>query len=384
MKTEGEVLDFGSFEPNVVPAHEPVSREAFRGMSPTDAACELARVHAQRVSIEPVTMRQKAMVAKQVLDALAKKGHDLASVDARTMAAYREWLRVRVERGEISESYAGHIAIQWNATVRAVLGEEQSRDLRIKGFTQHARKIVRRDEDEMQALIGAANRIGYRTEEDREAFLCYLELAWSTAGRAGSLLSETLTFACVDWTKGMLRFRHVKNKDEHEAVLSERAVAKLRERRAYCVRQPWWRGDETPILAARTGKPLATKSVNRMLARAGVEAGFEARLTTHGIRKSAGTIMARRNARYAREQLGITAKVFEANYNQPTVEDRLTRRDLVPSVGTALDPDAMVGQALLELEAGRLTRAEFAEIKGRAERMRIVPGMRAPENTGYL
>ena len=319
-----------------------------------------------------------------MLDAIGAKGYDLATVDGRTMAAYREWLRQRVERGDISESYAGHIAIQWNATVRAVFGDEASKDLRIKGFRQHAKRIVRRGPDDMFVLVGAASRIRCRSEDDKHAFLCYLELAWPTAGRAGSLLKETLTFAHVNWQQGILKFAHVKNKDEHETVLSERAIAKLRERRAYCETRPWWNGDDTPILAGATGRPLTTNAVNGMLARACVLAGFDAKLTTHGIRKSAGTIMARTNERYAREQLGITKKVFDQNYNQPTVEARLERRDLVPVVGNANDPDAVIGKAFLDLQAQRITRHEFNEIVSRATRARVVPGVRPPEDPGYL
>lgn len=385
MKRTQSKWDFGSFEPGpVTPAHEHLDRSSFRGVSPADAARIIAEAHAQRVRLADVTKDQKEMVVKLVLEAVAAKGHDMATIDPPTMAAYREWLRQRVAAGDVAESYAAHIAIQWNATVRCVFGTEATNGLRIKGFRQHARKIVRRGPEEMYALIAAANRIGYRTEDDKQAFLAYLELAWPTAGRAGSLLTEELTFAHVDWEKGTLKFAHVKNKSEHETVLSERAIAKLRERRAYCMTRPWWRGEETPILTGRTGKPLTTQAVNQMLARASARAGFTAKLTTHGIRKSAGTIMARQNARYAREQLGITPKVFEAHYNQPTVEDRLERRDLVPVVGTQPGPDALVGKAFMDLQAQRISRAEFQDIVERANKMRITPTPQgASENTGY-
>ena len=379
--------DFATFEPEEFqPTHQPLDRAAFAGVPPAEAARRLAEAHAQRGRLEPVTRDQKEMVAKIVLETIGVKGYDLANAGAQIMSRYREWLRQRVEAGKISESYAGHIAIQWNATVRCVFGEEASEELRFKGFKQHARKVVRRGPEDMAALIEAAHRIGYRTEDDKNAFLAYLELAWPTAGRSGSLLTEELTFAQVDWEKGTLRFAHVKNKDEHETVLSERAVAKLRERRAYCMTRPWWRGENTPILAGRTGNPLTNQAVNQMLKRAGVRAGFTSRLTTHGIRKSAGTIMARQNPRYAREQLGITPKVFEAHYNQPTVEDRLERRDLVPAVGAQAGPDELIGRAYLDLQAQRITNAQFQDVLERANKMRIVPEPKRAldENRGYL
>lgn len=83
--------------------------------------------------------------------------------------------------------------------------------------------------------------------------------------------------------------------------------------------------------------------------------------------------MARQNARYAREQLGITPKVFEAHYNQPTVENHLERRDLVPVVGTQPGPDAIVGNAFMDLHALRISLAEFQDIVERTNKMRITP-----------
>lgn len=57
--------------------------------------------------------------------------------------------------------------------------------------------------------------------------------------------------------------------------------------------------------------------------------GIKKKVTTHVPRKGAGTHMAKENPRLAREQLGITQKVFEKHYNQPTVGDRIEHRDLV-------------------------------------------------------
>lgn len=384
MKRTKKTADFGSFEPQrQQPAHQPIPREAFRKQAASTVAKAMADAHAQRVALRGVTRDQKEMVCRLVLEAIAAKGHDIATVDAATMSAYREWLRARVEAGDISESYAGHIAIQWNATVRCVFGDEASKDLRFRGFKQHERKIVRRSPEEMAQLIAAAHQIRYRTRDDKEAFLAYLEIAWPTAGRAGSLLVEELTFAEVDWQKGTLWFDHVKNKPEHETVLSERAVAKLRERRAYCMTRPWWKGEQTPIVAGHSGRPLTLKTINDRLKRAATRAGFLDSVTSHVIRKSSGTIMARQNPRYAREQLGITAKVFEKHYNQPTIEDRLERRDLVPTV--AEGPDAVIGRAFMDLQAQRITQAQFQDVLERANRMRIAPQpVRSDENKGYL
>jgi integrase len=378
-------LDFGSFEPEQATiSTEYVSRDAFRGLDTLEAATRIVAEHARRTPQREVTRKQRVTDIKGILNVIARKGHDLASVDAATMCAYREWLRLRVERGDISESYASHLAIAWNAVTRAVFGDEAAAPLHIKGFRQHAKKIVRLDEPMMYALVGAAQRIGFRTADDKDAFVTYLELAWPTGGRAGSLLSKTLTFECIDWRRGFLRFPHVKNKDEHLVAMSPRALGVLRARREYAATRPWWIGDATPICAGATGNPITTEAVNQALKRACVAAGIESRVTTHVIRKSAGTIMARENARYAMEQLGITAKVFEKHYNQPTIEDRLERRDLVPTFGDASDPVAAMGQIALDYEEGRATKAEYLAALDRIKRAKALPGIRQPDNTGYL
>lgn len=384
MKRTKKTADFGSFEPETrQAAHESVPRESFRGLDPAAAAKLLADAHAQRVTLRPSSRDQKEMVMRIVLEAVQAKGHDLATVDTSTMSAYREWLRARVEAGDISESYAGHIAIQWNATVRCVLGKGAGQPLCFKGFPQHERKIVRRSPEEVAKLIAAAHHNRFGSPDDKAAFLTYIEVAWPTGGRASSILVEELTFADVDWEKGTLYFGRVKNKPEHEVVLSERAVAKLRERRAYCMSRPWWKGEETPILAGRRGVPPRLNTINRQLKTAAMRAGFLDRVTSHVIRKSSGTFMARQNPRYAREQLGITAKVFEKHYNQPTIEDRLDRRDLVPTV--AEGPDAIIGRAFMDLQAQRITNAQFQDVLERANKMRIAPQpVRGETDPGYL
>ena len=54
---------------------------------------------------------------------------------------------------------------------------------------------------------------------------------------------------------------------------------------------------------------------------------------TRVIRKSVRTIIAKQNPRFARDQLGISNRVFEEHYNQPTIEDRLERGEILPGYG---------------------------------------------------
>lgn len=54
-----------------------------------------------------------------------------------------------------------------------------------------------------------------------------------------------------------------------------------------------------------------------------------------------GTLIARETPKYAWEQLGITAKIFEAHYHQPSLQDRMDQRDLL--LGNLRTPDEAEG-----------------------------------------
>jgi hypothetical protein len=119
--------------------------------------------------------------------------------------------------------------------------------------------------------------------------------------------------------------------------------------------------------------------VNATLARACVRTGWTARLTTHGIRKSVGTIMARQNQRYALKQLGIKKKVFDQNYNQPTGEDRLERRDLEPIVGPDPGPTRSSARPTWTCKLSTSAAPSLRTSLNAPKRMRHVPAPRAPE-----
>jgi hypothetical protein len=78
-------------------------------------------------------------------------------------------------------------------------------------------------------------------------------------------------------------------------------------------------------------------------------------------------------------------EVFEEHYNQPTVEDRLERRNLFPIVGARAGADELIGRTFMDLQDQRINQAQFNDIPERANRMRIAPQpLRAEENRGYL
>lgn len=415
-KTPAKALSFGEFTPSAATANakNTLPREAFRGLTPEASAKLLVDFHVSRVPIEEVTAAQKDMVFRQIAENLAQKGLDLSTVTPADMATYREWLRTLVENEAISQSYAAHIVASWNASIRLAFGEtgRPGESLLMRGFQQRARQVQRLDEDEFQSILTASHRRRFRSPDDRDAFQVYLELEWSTGARVGSLTptgrrrrkkadpepptesepelppnwSVTVTIGDIDWDNGTIRLRHMKNRPEHTAILTERALERLRSRVETLRKKPYWRGDETPILAAKAGQPLAPQAINRMLKDCAAMAGIRKRITSHVLRKSVGTYIAKHNPRFAQDQLGITAKVFEAHYNQPTLEDRLERRDILPGAVTDAprSPDELVGQAWLKYSQGRMSRADFEATVLRADRERAqpkVPG--SAEMTGY-
>lgn len=412
-KTPPKSLSFAEFTPEVR-AVNTLRREDFSKVPPAVAARRLTDFHASRVKLEEVTQTQKDVVLTRVLENLAEKQHDLSTITPDVMAQYREWLRALTEKEIISVSYAGHIVGQWNATIRLAFGEngKPGESLLMRGFPKRARRAPRLTEEEFNAIVGAANRRRYRTLDDKEAFLAYLEIEWSSGGRIGSFSPvrrkrrrdppapqeiagamdevpepqlKTATVGDIDWTHGTLRLRHMKNVDEHTAILTERALTHLRSRVEFLRTRPYWHGDETPLLAGRTGQPLTCAAVNRMLKDCLAMAGIQKHLTTHSLRKNVGTHIARTNPRYAAEQLGITPKVFDAHYNQPVVEDRLTAREILPGavVAQPRTPDEMVGQAWLRYSSGKLSRADFEAIVVQADRLRAQPSSRVPETSAY-
>ena len=163
----------------------------------------------------------------------------------------------------------------------------------------------------------------------RPAFRTYLETAWSTGARIGSLLG--VAAGDINWANRTLRLRHMKTKDGHTAILSTRATTQLQNWIDCLSQSPPWIGLGTRLLVTPNGRPLTGQWINWQLKRCAARAGITKRVSTHVIRKSVGTIMARNNPKLAQLQLGITSYVFNTHYKQPLLEDRLKRRDLLPA-----------------------------------------------------
>lgn len=380
---------FGSFSgaPDNTKPVTFLSRADFSGVAPREAAERIIPFTETRKPLREVTRNQKIGVLGRALADFREKGLDLANVTPADLANYREWMRTSVQAEEMSENSAAHIVSVWNSTMRAAFGEDgkPGETLLMKGFRTTAKKIDRWSEEEWGQLLAAARAQPSRQPDDKAAFLCYLELAWATGGRIGSLANDKTSFADVDWETETIKLRHMKNRPEHTCVLTPRALAHLRERRSYLMSRPVWRGGETPILVGTRGRPIRPQTVNKKLREAAARAGISKYISTHVVRKSVGTHMGKYNPRFAQEQLGITMKIFEGHYNQPTIDDRAERRDILPGVGSAAPqtPEEMIGRAVLDLNAGRITQKQYNEVLARADRLRATPKTGGEDNSGY-
>jgi site-specific recombinase XerD len=356
--------DFGDFTPPEAALVKTMPRSRYAGLTPEVAASLLLDDYAAMRRIEDSTKKEKTCIIRRILQDLSQKGKDLASVEPQDLAGYRAFLKEEVARKVISENYAYNVVKEWNAAVSLVFGETSrpgEGGLKMKNFKQTPKQIDHLVVEDIDAMLNALRFMRFRDETYREAMRTYLELSLPSAGRVSSLNTVALTFACVDRARGKMTFRDVKNLDEHDVVLTERALARIDgQRRFLADRELLVRGDETPMLTVSTGGLMAYQTLNRNLKVLASKAQVQKPVTTHVIRKSTGTLMARENPRLAREQLGITQKVFERHYNQPTIADRMARRDIIPgATARSRSLEERVGALYLDLRRGRISQAEF-------------------------
>ena len=353
---------FADFTPPEAALAKTMDRNRYAGLSPSEAATKLMEDYAAMRRLEASTRKEKEAVYKRILTDLAAKGKDLSNVDQPTLASYRAFIQQQVEKGEMAQNYAFNLMKDWNAMVTLLFGETSrpGEGLKVKGFGRQAKEVQHLDMEEIEAMMRAVPLVRYQNEAYRHLVAIYLELACASAARWDSIGSPLTTFACVDYVAGTITFHEVKNKERHEAVLTKRCLEALKRHEAYMRKSPQWKGLETPILMGPRGITVSYQWMLRSLHTLAGLAGIRKPVTTHLFRKSVGTHMAKENPRLAREQLGITAKVFEAHYNQPTIKDRLDRRDLLMGAeGRSTADEARIGALYLQMRRGVISQQEL-------------------------
>lgn len=357
---------FASFIPPPAALMTTIDRAKYVGLGPAAAAQAVVDDYQTLAPgrLEESTRRNKVAVLTKVLTDLAGKNLDLPRLTPADMAAYRAYLKSHVESGVIQENYAYNIAKDWNAVCNLLFGEKDNKPgmgLKMRGFTQRAKLIQHLTVEEVDAMLAAMPHQRFRNDAYRQATATYLELALCTAGRIGSINTEELTFSCVDEVQGKMTFFVVKNKPLHEVVLTDRGVAAIKTQRMFLAAKGLLsRGDATPILTVAVGGLQSDQNLNRILHDLAAKAGLLKPVTSHVLRKSTGTLMASENPRLAREQLGITEKVFEKHYNQPNILDRLARRDIIPgATRRSRTLEEHVGALYLDMHNGRISQSEF-------------------------
>lgn len=371
---------------NRQPAESPstLDRESFRGLSPTQTMDRIIPFIRERRQLREITLNQRRADLTRILRDFASKGLDFATLQPEDVAAYREYLRELVDKKFISESYAAHLAKAWNAVVRAALGRttQSGERLVMRGFPMRIRLVQHYTEDDMRKMFDAVDHYQFRTPHYRELFRTYLETAWCTGGRIRSYLAR-FTVGDIAWEKPAALFRHMKNKSEHNVVLTPRAAVRLRRWVDYLRTTPLWRGSETPVFIAPAGV-VTSQWINRTLKRLARLAGIQKPITTHVIRKSVGTLIARENPKLAQEQLGISWDVFNKHYNQPLLEDRIARRDILPGYHwEPSTPEETIAKAYLEHVQGRLSQESLEASVEDARKQMSLPTTRWAGMTGY-
>ncbi|HUR24993.1 MAG TPA: tyrosine-type recombinase/integrase [Candidatus Thermoplasmatota archaeon] len=358
-------LDLGGFGDFVAPPAalvEIMDRRRYGGREPEDAARMLIEDYHAKRPLRPSTRRQKEVEFRKILRELGQKNVDMATVTTAVLTEYRAYLQSLVTTEEIDEDYAYNLVKDWNAMVNLLFGEKDNKPgtgLKMKGFRQTPKEVDHLDIEDIEAMIRVLPRRRFLDETYRGAMHTYLELSMASAGRWSSIGAAECTFADIDWVQGTIEFQVVKNRPKHKAVLTERALRRLRDWRGELIRARRWKGEKTPIMTASRGV-VTYGLVNPALHDLATLAGIRKNVTTHVTRKSVGTHMGKENPRLAREQLGITDKVFQRHYNQPTVKDRIDRRDLlIGAEGSAKTAEARIGALFLQMRKGVISQQEF-------------------------
>jgi site-specific recombinase XerD len=355
---------FAEFVPVPAALVEVVDRAKYAGLSPHDTAVAVLEDYKARTrrGFAESTRKNKTIVLRKVFTDLKQRGYDLATVTPRAMQEYRAYLKALVDGGHLDADYCHRIVTDLNATVNLLFGEADvpiGEGLCIKTFPQTPRVVDHLDIDDIEAMLLVLPERHFVQPLYREAMHTYLELGISSAGRFSSIGAVDCTFADIDWVAGTIRFRTVKNVQQHTAVLTERCLERIRAWRRILIDGGYWKGENTPIMTAERGV-ISYATVNEALKDLAELAGLKKKVTTHVLRKSVGNHMGKQNPRLAREQLGITEKVFQAHYNQPTVADRVERRDLlIGAAVTSKNNEERIGALFLRLRRGDISQQEF-------------------------
>ncbi|MES2155581.1 MAG: tyrosine-type recombinase/integrase [bacterium] len=321
---------FGAFVPPPKPVHDPSERAAYAGLSPDVAAESLAKTMAERRSIRAVTLRQKTIILRAILKDLAQRGLDLATLTPPDVALYREYLKDRVTRGDLATSSASHRAKVHNSTMRLVFDDET---LTMRGFAEHPRLVDHLTEAQFSMLLTVIHDYPAFNDHDVLLMIAYLHLEWSIGARIGSLAPGRLEVGDFDFEVGVVHLRYMKNKASHTAILSDTAVREAKEWIDTIKGDPAWKGDATPFFIHSDGSLVQPAWFNKHLKALGKLAGIQQKLTTHVLRKSVGTILAKVNPKFAEQQLGTSSRVFHEHSNQMSLQDRQDLRHLLPRTG---------------------------------------------------
>ncbi len=365
---------FGSFTPIVESVPQQIFLADFAGVSPAEAAKRLVKIHRDRVELRDVTARQKEADLRRILTDFQQRGKDLGSITPDDVSAYRQYLDQLIKDGVISRNYAAHDITQWNAMLNVVFGDKPQRNdmnLKMRTIQQTPKETPTLTCEDFEAMRSVVPQMRFQVEHYREIFRMYLGVIECLGARIGSLLTPKFQVQHIDWHKKTVVFKHMKNKPEHEAVLTDAAAEALRSYVAFLASTPQFKGPETPVCVGPRGSVVTYTWIYTNLRKCAAMAGIDKPVATHTARKSVGKRIGADNQHIAAEQLGVTMKIFQQHYAQPDVTDRIRARHLLPgAMPEESNPWNRLGQAYWKFQQGLLTRTQLDQ---------VVANMRPPE-----
>lgn len=298
-------------------AGSPLSSGSVRGRSPA-LPLTPERAAQLRAAEEEMKLRRYAPRTRRAYLKVLRRF--LAEAPAGSFAADspRRWLLGMVERG-VSAAYHGQ--------VRAALRFFAEHVLRDRSLAEGLPSPKRQRSLPTVLSVAEVGRVFAAIHNPRHRLMAFL--LYSTGVRVGELVR--LRMADLDADRRLVRVRRGKGGKDRYTLYSETAAA------AVARYVSWARPTDYLFPGARSGRPITTRTVQKMIASAARRAGIRKRVTPHALRHSFATHLLEQGVdlRYIQELLGHASAATTQIYTHVTQRELIRIRSPLDM----LDPD---------------------------------------------